>query len=126
MKIRSGFVSNSSSSSFVISADDQDTTEITIRVDISNFISKRIKTKEELLEYMIDEYGHKTEESILSDSYCGDIYSKSLQEIDKGKVVCFGSVSNDDYDNPIANYLYQTEFREISDSDGITVINASN
>ena len=54
MKIRTGFVSNSSSSSFIVAAPPQkDSTKvtITIEVDLAEYANTTIKTVEELIEY---------------------------------------------------------------------------
>lgn len=87
MKIRNGFVSNSSSSNFVVAfpKNVQHNTEVqfTVKVDLDTFASGYLKTSEELDQYLIDEYGDNTEwwptwvenarEAIRSDNYiiCG-------------------------------------------------------
>jgi hypothetical protein len=56
MKKRIGFVSNSSSSSFILSSEKDKNTKISLEIDLSNLTDNIIKTKEELDEYFLDEF----------------------------------------------------------------------
>lgn len=106
MMIRLGFVSNSSSSSFIISTNKTDES-VKVEIDLVDFIetlgeygesglTKIVKTKQELDEYYVDVYGWSecnTLEKIFNDEEWIRIeYEKSLKEIESGKVVIFGEI----------------------------------
>ena len=63
MKIRTGFVSNSSSSSFILSRTNNDEDIIvSISVNITSLIEKRIRTRQELSEWANEYYLYKDKE----------------------------------------------------------------
>jgi hypothetical protein len=106
MKIRVGFVSNSSSSSFIISSFEKP--KLTIEVDIEELSESIIDNKEKLDEYFLDYYDYKTIEEMLAD---GDPlkkeYEKCLTELQLGSKIYIGQVSSDSYE-PIENLLYNS------------------
>jgi len=113
MKIRTGFVSNSSSSSFVISVDKTDEIpKASIEMSIDE-ISKTISTIEELDHYFIEEHGsyHKkytsVEELFTEDykDYLREEYIKYKDELESGKMLFMGRCANDD-DNPLSAAMY--------------------
>lgn len=95
MKIRSGYVSNSSSSSFIVATDGDPI--VTVRIDLTKFISKTLTTKEEILEWYLDDYGY-TEEELLGDRYHKPKYEAMLKAIENGKKIYQGSASNESYE----------------------------
>jgi len=109
MKIRQGFVSNSSSSSFVVSLDNEKSckVKITLEVDLAKYGDK-IKTKDDLYTYIRDNYCYDEEESIENfinkDSYGGKTCKKMLEAIQKGRVVVAGSFASDNGD-PVEYFL---------------------
>jgi len=96
MKIRSGFVSNSSSSSFIVAvkkgSKPTGTIVIEKKVDLNKYVSETIETAEDLYEYFYDQYGSKTD-------WYGDTlknYKLALKEIANGKVIMCGDFSDQD------------------------------
>ena len=112
-KIREGFVSNSSSSSFILPVNSVDD-EIVIKIKISDLqkmfedcgetsIRSIIKTKEDLIEYMYDYIGFskrgKTEEEFLTEldeEGMLNTYNDMLKLINDGKHIITGNISYHD------------------------------
>jgi len=89
MKIRNGFVSNSSSSSFIVALKKGAKAEatVTINIDFSNY-GERIETIEQLKDYIDCHYGSVSE--VL------DLFMKMEKAINDGKVIIAGSFSDED------------------------------
>jgi len=115
-KIRYGFVSNSSSSSFILPVDGN-SKEVTITIPLSELtrmfdndyydetsIRRTIETESDLRSYIIDDYldsrCHEDEDlffkQLKNDDYVNDIYYDVLKMINSGKVVLMGSVAYHD------------------------------
>ena len=115
-KIRYGFVSNSSSSSFILPVDGN-SKEVSITIPLSELtkmfssdyyeetsIRRTIETESDLRSYIIDDYldSRCIEDEDLffkelkDDDYANDIYYDVLKMINNGKVVLMGSVSYHD------------------------------
>jgi 3-phosphoglycerate kinase len=76
MKIRNGFVSNSSSSSFIVAVKGENSVvTIPITVDLANY-GISIETEEELLDFLKEKHGFATKEEILADEYVSEDYKK--------------------------------------------------
>lgn len=106
MKIRTGFVSNSSSSSFIVAAEKDNTEiDISIKVNLKNY-GEILDTKGKLDAYFMSEYGMDNYNNI-EDNLSTDVfikYQECLEAIKGGKIIIFGSFSDDDGDN-ISGFL---------------------
>lgn len=95
MKIRNGFVSNSSSSSFLISHQDNQADqkiEITVKMSLSQIVETEIKTEDELIEHLNDSGWYETKEELIH----SPTYKKCMKEIKEGRVVSVCCVSNEE------------------------------
>ena len=123
MKVRMGFVSNSSSSSFVVAVGQETEVTLTVKADLTRFADYTIVTLQQLEEYIVEEYGWRdmdTLEAILEDSsYVKEIYEGARAAIETGKRVLFGNFSSEGYDDPLEQFLC---YNGVPDSPGIDVI----
>lgn len=122
MKVRKGFVSNSSSSSFVVAVDNDTSTKITLsmEIDLADY-GHVLNTVEELDNYYLKEYvyGLNTIEEWLKDeddSWMHEQYKKSKKAIEDGKKVLIGWFS-DDGDNAVESMLCNSGLRGIVEGD---------
>ena len=106
MKTRQGFVSNSSSSSFVVAAPADEKKHFVTVVQDLNDIGTKISTEDEYYDFLRDEY--ESIEEALSDEYYGKTAKNILRALADGKVVFICSVSSEDYGNTLSPILYDT------------------
>jgi len=98
MKIRNGFVSNSSSSSFIISSKNDGKKSIEVRTDYTFF------DEEDLKEYYIDDYGFTEDDFKKAKEDKKSDYNKALKEIKKGNKISFVSIPwSEDTDKQISD-----------------------
>ena len=106
MKKRIGFVSNSSSSSFIISHEKKETLRGKITLELDSMKDTTIETIEELQDFFMDEYGFSScetfeelyKELIEEDDWYKNKYERMESEINNGRAVSVFTVSNEDYD----------------------------
>lgn len=129
MKIRNGFVSNSSSSSFIVAVKDEKHTKIklTIEVDLSKYARRYggpavISTVEQLYKLFKEDYDYDAAES--EQRYGGEFwkekYNKAKTAIEAGKIVLFGRFA-DDNDDPIETLLCMHGLEGLT-ADGVEII----
>jgi hypothetical protein len=96
MKIRTDFVTNSSSSSFIVIAKNKEAlkTSITIPIDFNDLTSCTMKTKKAVLEYSRLNYLDAETTELM------------LAEIEKGNSLFDVQVCSDDHE-PVARYIYE-------------------
>lgn len=91
MKVRTGFVSNSSSSSFIVSVPKEKDCQIEIKmsVDLSSY-GRIIKTEKQLRECFKDRF-----DDYMEDDYSRELFEKCLKAIKKGEIIVAGSFCDD-------------------------------
>ena len=99
MKYRTGFISNSSSSSFILGIKG-DTTEVELRVKVDLLeYGELISTEEGLENFYLDEYGDHNEDTIeqlfISEEYLKETYDLAAEYIRNGSKILIGNVSTD-------------------------------
>lgn len=125
-KIRTGFVSNSSSSSFIIAAPRGASTKVRVvfEIDIDGLTDYRITSVEDLDKYFINQYGEYEEDGIdeifAESPYVKQLYEKAYMAIRKNKMVYVGTASNETGD-PEEDYVGTHGFGKILD-EGFEII----
>jgi len=96
MKTRNGFISNSSTSSFILSCENKETTIIIpVEIDLLDY-GNRIKDEEKLKEVFKNDYDYDPEKNKDQDgySYEQEKYEDCLKEIQNDKCIIIGEFDN--------------------------------
>ena len=115
MKTRIGFISNSSSTSFIVGVEDNTEIELHIKVDLARY-GDVIDTKEGLDEYFKDKYWQYDED----EKYWKEEYDECVAVLGLGKKLIIGDFSDDSGDD-MSGFLCN---HGIPESPGITVIHS--
>ena len=109
MKIRLGFVSNSSSTSFIVASKNSLKLILKIEVDLFPFVEETLKTKAEVDQYFEDYDKEKDGE-----------YAKCIEALKSGKKVYVGNLANDT-GNGLEAFLCENG---IPETEGIEIIHS--
>lgn len=121
MKIRSVFVSNSSSSSFIVGCKPGKTKiKLTIEVDLSRH-GDVLKTEEEVKKHIKEELGWR-ECDLVEDGYAAEWYEEMMKQIKAGNHVIAGSFSSEG--DPLDQFLCDNGLNDI-ESEDINVIQSN-
>lgn len=130
MKIRQGFVSNSSSSSFMIALDANAEPIIKLQIEVnltSCWNSKKISDLKELDEYFWQEYhfDNKSDRIRFDNKWLANQYDEAKAAIEKGKKIYIGEVSSED-DNAVSNFIYENGLNAFVNQNEIEIIKDAN
>lgn len=98
MKKRNGFVSNSSSSSFIIAGNIDTEIEVKMSVNVTRFCDDYCTTKEELDHYFTHNWGCDLN-YIEEEKWFKEQYENCLAAIKEGKTIFFCEASSDSEDS---------------------------
>jgi len=107
MKTRTGFVSNSSSSSFILAIPKESAKEkiqFKIEGSLTPYADYTLKTKKEVIAYFKDDLCCYEDD---------EHFIKALEAIDKGCIVLVGSLSDESSDDPIQSALCYAEAKDL-------------
>ncbi|MFA7287431.1 MAG: hypothetical protein WC055_00980 [Melioribacteraceae bacterium] len=115
MKSRNFFVSNSSSSSFIVAVNgDNPKVKLEIEVDLRTYSRDTIKTVEELARYFVEGYCYSAEEMLEDDRY-----NQAKAAIQGGKVILMGSFSSKE--GGVESFLCKNGLNNIGSSDMVVI-----
>lgn len=124
MKLRTGFVSNSSSSSFILAASGSPGT-IKVEVPLTDIVSKTINSITELNLWFIDKWAWEdgtSLEKLLEDEWAKKKYEKMSALIKAGQTLYIGTASNEDYSEMWSMYLYTNRFKGVIFSEKVDIV----
>ena len=115
MKIRNGFVSNSSSSSFCISYKKGQMPRKIVTIDLTEFEDKKIKTAEELKEYVLEQSCFDDIKTMLrEDDFWAKKYKDMLLAITNDEELMICQVHSDS-ENGLEQYIYNKGIGVVTD-----------
>ena len=120
MKVRNGFVSNSSSSSFIVIADKGKELKASLKVDLSKMVDTVLRTQEDVCKYIVKKsWSDESFSALIKDKYIKKEYDEMMSYINDGKEVHVGSFCSDD--DPLSGYLYEYGASDL-ELDGLKII----
>lgn len=121
MKLRNSFVTNSSSSSFIISSKSKDNKiQLILEVDLDKSADKKITTIEELNEYADYNWDYNPNDP-KSDDYMKEEYDKMKKAIEDGNIL-FELWGSNESDDPLQQFIYYNGLDTVKLPDGAKVL----
>lgn len=106
MKIRHGFVSNSSSSSFIVAT--AKNCRVGIEVDLSEIADVIIRSEKDLEDFLKEQ----EDDNYRGPGLYGENLKKAREWLAVGMVIVLGRVSNED-DNPASQFFHENGFSQV-------------
>lgn len=115
MKKKLDFITNSSSASFIIATLDEDLLKVpmTIEVDLTKYLEKKVSSLEELKKYWLE--GRYYDEDDKQ-------YKECQKMITEGNVVYFLNCSDEEFDDPLESLLCHQGLNNLNLPEGVKVI----
>jgi hypothetical protein len=119
MKTRNGFVSNSSTSSFIVALKPECKGKITITVEVNlaNFARSVINNVEDLNTYFKENF---SDDYLEVNSWSNEKYLAAKKALENGKVVFAGRICSDG--EGVEQFLYDQGIKKLADAEKVEVI----